>query len=196
MATLKSIEKQMKIYAEHFLRTEHGDQALSKLETLDITALNAYDAGGLSEVTDETIKIAAKRDIDAGKLTNTTKLILRHELGHVLDSNSPCFPEFEEEIEHEKIAWRNAKPKNPAEQWYKNLSIRTHIDPLKMQVLGFPRPENRVSPERLKQGTNAEIKRMRKDSALVDKKLAERFAMANLIENPNYYHPKTSAFLN
>ena len=194
MPKLKFIEAQMKKYAEIFLKTEYGDQALRKLEALNITAIDAYDAGGLSEVTDEGIKIAAKRDVDAGKLTNTTKLILRHELGHVLDEDSPCFPEFDEEIEHERIAWIKAKPKNPAEQWYKNISIRTHIDPLKMQAMGFPRPENRVSPEQLKQGTSIEINRMRKDSFFVDKKLAERFAMANLMENPNYYHPSASAF--
>src|SRR5208337_5553471 len=104
----------------------------------DIKAVDAYDNGGVSEATDKDIKIAARRDIDAGKLTNTTKLIIRHELGHILDENSPAFPEFEEEIEHEKIAWVNAKPKTPAEHWYKNVSIRTHIDPLKMQSIGFP----------------------------------------------------------
>ena len=194
MATLKNIETKMKKYAENFLKTEYGDPALMKLEALNITALDAYDSGGLTEVTNEGIKIAAKRDIDTGKLTNTTKLILRHELGHVLDENSPLFPEFEEEIEHEKIAWLKAKPKNPAEQWYKNLSVRTHVDPLKMQVSGFPRPEYKVSPEQLKQGTTTEMNRMRKDSVFVDEKLAERFAMVNLIENPNYYDSCKSAF--
>ena len=186
--TAKSIEEQIKEYAKHFLKTEYGDQALKRLEMFDIKAVDAYDTGGVSEVTDKDIKIAARRDIDAGKLTNTTKLIIRHELGHILDENSPVFPEFEEQIEHEKIAWVNAKPKTPAEHWYKNVSIRTHIDPLKMQSMGFPRPETKVSPELLKQGTNIELKRMKRDSLLTDKILAKRYAMANLVEDPDYYN--------
>lgn len=187
--TAKRIEKQIKEYAKYFLKTEYGDQALKRLEMFDVKAVDAYDNGGVSEVTDRDIKIAARRDIVAGKLTNTTKLIIRHELGHILDENAPEFPEFEEEIEHEKIAWVNAKPKTPAEHWYKNVSIRTHIDPLQMQSIGFPRPETKVSPELLKQGTNIELKRMKRDSPLTDKILAKRYAMANLIENPNYYNP-------
>ena len=190
--TVKRIEEQIKGYAKCFLKTEYGDQALKRLEMFDIKAVDAYDTGGVSEVTDKDIKIAARRDIDAGKLTNTTKLIIRHELGHILDENSPAFPEFEEEIEHEKIAWVNAKPKTPAEHWYKNVSIRTHIDPLKMQSIGFPRPETKVSPELLKQGISIELKRMKRNSLFVDKILAERFVLANLIEDPNYYNPKIS----
>ena len=125
------------------LENRIGDQALKKLAALDIVAVDAYDSGGISETTEKYIKIAVKRDINAGKLTGTTKLIVRHELGHVLDEGSPAFPDFDEEIEHEKIAWVNAKPKTPAENWYKNVSIRTHVDPLKMQSLGFPRPETK-----------------------------------------------------
>lgn len=177
----------MKDYAREFLKTEYGDKALKKLETIEIKAIYAYDDGGVSEATNKDIKIAIKRDIDAGKLTNTTKLIIRHEIGHILDENSPAFPEFEQEIEHEKIAWLNARPKTPGEHWYVNLSVRTHIDPLKMQVLGFPRPERKVSRELLKRGMNAEVKRMKKDSVIVDEILAERFAMANLVEDPKYY---------
>ena len=187
--TAKRIEEQIKEYAKYFLKTEYGDQALQRLEMFDIKAVDAYDTGGVSEATDKDIKIAARRDIDAGKLTNTTKLIIRHELGHILDENSPAFPEFEEQIEHEKIAWVNAKPKTPAEHWYKNVSVRTHIDPLKMQSIGFPRPETKVSPELLKQGINIELKRMKRDSLFTDKILAKRFAMANLVEDPNYYNP-------
>ncbi len=187
--TVKRIEEQIKEYAKHFLKTEYGDQALKRLEMFDIKAVDTYDTGGISEVTDKDIKIAVRRDINAGKLTNTTKLIIRHELGHILDENSPDFPTFEERIEHEKIAWVNAKPKTPAEHWYKNISIRTHIDPLKMQSIGFPRPETKISPELLKQGISKEIKRMKGDSLFVDEILAERFAMANLVEDHNYYNP-------
>ncbi len=183
------IEEQIKEYAKYFLKTEYGDQALKRLEMFDIKAVDAYDNGGVSEATDKDIKIAARRDIDAGKLTNLTKLVIRHELGHILDENSPAFPEFEEEIEHEKIAWANAKPKTPAEHWYKNISIRTHIDPLKMQSIGFPDPEKKVSPELLEQGLNMELKRMKRDSLFTDKILAKRFAMANLVEDLNYYNP-------
>jgi hypothetical protein len=96
--TEETIEEQMQEYAKHFLKTEYGDQALKRLEMFDIKAVDAYDTGGVSEVTDKEIKIAARRDIEAGKLTNSTKLVIRHELGHVLDENSPEFPEFEEEI--------------------------------------------------------------------------------------------------
>ncbi len=32
---------------------------------------------------------------------------------------------------------------------------------------------------------------MKKDSAFADRHLAERYAMANLNENPDYYLPKT-----
>jgi len=184
--TANSVLEQIREYATCFLKTEYGDQALRKLAALDIVDVEAYDTGGVSEATEKYVKIAVKRDVNAGKLTGTTKLIVRHELGHILDENSPAFPEFEEEIEHEKIAWVNAKPKTPAENWYKNVSIRTHIDPLKMQSLGFPRPETKVSPRRLKQGTKMEMRRMQKGNALVDRVLAERFAMANLIENPDY----------
>lgn len=187
METKESIEKQIKEYASFFLKSEYGDHALKKLENYNIKAVDAYDTGGVSEVTGKVIKIAAKRDIVADKLTNTTKLIIRHELGHILDENSPMFPEFEEQIEHERIAWLNAKPRNAAENWYKNVSIRTHIDPLKMQTMGFPIPERKVSPKLLKHGKNLELKRMKKHSPLPDKNLAERFAMANLIEDLNYY---------
>jgi hypothetical protein len=185
--TVKSIQEQLEEYARGFLKTEYGDQALKKLATLEILAVDTYDTGGVSEATEKYVKVAVKRDINAGKLTGTTKLIVRHELGHVLDENSPAFPEFDEEIEHERTAWIKAKPQNSAENWYKNLSIRTHIDPLKMQLLGFPRPETKISYKRLKQGTNAEMRRMKKSSPFVDRVLAERFAMANLIENPHCY---------
>ena len=178
----------MKEYAKYFFKTEYGYRALQRLKMFEIKAVDAYDTGGVSEATDRDIKIAARRDIDAGKLTNTTKLIIRHELGHILDENLPAFPEFEEQIEHEKIAWVNAKPKTPAEHWYKNVSIRTHIDPLKMQSIGFPRPERKVTPELLKHGLNMELKRMKKDCRFADKILATRFAMANLVEDPNYYN--------
>jgi len=187
LETKESIEREIKEYAKFFLKTEYGDQALKKLERFEIKAIGAYDSGGVSEVTDKEIKIAAQRDIIAGKLTNTTKLIVRHELGHILDENSPAFPEFEEEIEHEKIAWRNAKPRNAAENWYKTVSIRTHIDPLKMQTMGFPIPGRKVSLKLLKHGTKMELKRMRKNSPLPDVNLAERFAMMNLVEDLNYY---------
>jgi len=187
----EGIQNQLEEYAKEFLKTQYGDQALKKLATLDILAVDDYDTGGISEATEKYIKIAVKRDINAGKLTGTTKLIVRHELGHVLDDNSPAFPEFDEEIEHEKTAWIKAKPKNPTENWYKNISIRTHIDPLKMQSLGFPRPETKISNKRLNEGTNAEIRRMKKSSHFVDRTLAERFAMANLIENPDYYTSKS-----
>ncbi len=186
-ATVQQIEEQIKDYAEHFLKIEYGDQALKKLEMFDIKAVDAYDGGGVSEVTDKEIKIAARRDIAAGKLTNSTKLVIRHELGHVLDENSPEFPEFEEEIEHEKIAWAKAKPKTPAEYWIKNISIRTHIDPLKMQSIGFPNPEKKVPPELLEHGLNVELKRMERVSVFPDKILAKRFAMVHLIEDINYY---------
>lgn len=191
--TSETIQEQMKTYARHFLKAEYGDQALKKLEILDIIAVDAYDTVGVSEATEKYVKIAAKRDINAGKLTNTTKLIIRHELGHVLDESSQAFPEFDEEIQHEKIAWTKAKPKTPAENWYKNVSIRTHIDPLKIQSLGFPRPETKVSMQQLKQGTKREVERMKKDSVFVDRFLAERFALANLFENPDYYSVKRNS---
>ena len=191
--TTETVEEQMKIYASHFLKTEYGDQALKKLDALEIIAVDAYDTGGVSEVTEKYVKIAVKRDIDAGKLTDTTKLIIRHELGHILDESSQAFPEFDEEIQHEKIAWAKAKPTTPAENWYRNISVRTHIDPLKIQSLGFPRPETKVSPQKLKQGTNWEMRRMKKDSVFVDRFLAERFALANLIENPDYYSIKRNS---
>ena len=179
----------MKEYAEGFLRTEYGDEALKVLDVIHIIAIDAYDSGGVSEATEQHIKIAARRDINAGKLTSTTKLIIRHELGHVFDDTSVEFPEFEEEIQHEKIAWAKAKPKNAAENWYKNISIRTHIDPLKMQSMGFPSPQTKLSQDQLKRGTASEIERMKKYNPWVDEVLAERYAMANLVENPNFYNP-------
>jgi hypothetical protein len=192
--TAKLIEEQIRQYAKDFLKKEYGEQAAKKLEKFEITAVDAYDIGGLSGVADKEIRIAIKRDVAAHKLTNTTKLIVRHEIGHILDENSPEFPEFEEQIEHEKIAWIKAKPKTPAEHWYKNISIRTHIDPLKMQSIGFPRSEKKVSQELLKQGTDLEVKRMGKDSLFVDKFFAKRLAMANLVENINYYNQRTCSF--
>jgi hypothetical protein len=190
----KLIEYQMKEYAEDFLRAEYGEEGLKKLALIHISVVDSYDSGGVSEATDTGVKLAAKRDFVAGKLTNTTKLVLRHELGHILDDQLPLFPEFDEEIEHEKIAWNNAKPKNAAERWYENLSIRTHLDPLKMAAMGFPRPETKLSPEQLQQGTLAEIERMKKDSSWVDEVLAKRYAMAHLIENPNYYRESRRSF--
>jgi hypothetical protein len=184
------IEQQMKEYAEDFLRAEYGEEALKKLAMVHITALNAYEVGGISEATDTDVKLAVKRDVYAGRLTETTKLVLRHELGHVLDDSSPMFPEFEEEIAHEKIAWVKAKPKNAAERWYRNVSIRTHLDPLKMQCIGFPNPKTKLTPELLQRGTTFEIERMRNSSVWVDEILAKRYAMAHLIENPNYYSQK------
>ncbi len=188
--TAENIEDQMKAYGIDFLKAEYGDEAARKLEMMEIKVIDAYDIGGISEITDKVIKIAAKRDIDAGKLTNTTKLIIRHELGHLLDENSPDFPEFEEQIEHERIAWTNAKPKNSAEYWYKNISIRTHMDPLKMQSMGFPRPETKITSDRLEQGICLELIRMKKDSPIADENLAKRYAMANLVENLDYYSNK------
>ncbi len=189
-STIKQIEKQMKEYAEDFLRHQGDEEALKVLDTIQIVAVEAYDSGGVSEATEKQIKIAAGRDINAGKLTSTTKLILRHELGHIFDETSPEFPEFEEEIQHEKIAWAKAKPRNAAENWYKNVSIRTHIDPLKMQSMGFPSPETKLTQEQLKWGIYLEVKRMKKDNPLVDEVLAKRYAMANLVENPNFYSSK------
>jgi hypothetical protein len=188
-ATVQRIESQIREYAAEFLQSEYGEQALEKLALISITAIDSYDDGGVSEATESAVKLAAKRDIDAGHLTNTTKLILRHELGHILDESQRDSPDFDEEIVHEKIAWDNAKPKTAAEKWYRNLSIRTHLDPLKMMAIGFPRPETKVSPQKLQQGMKSEIARMHKNSAWVDETLAERYAMANLIENPNYYNP-------
>jgi hypothetical protein len=183
----KRIEQLIRQFSEDFLRAEYGEEAAKKLEKYTIKTVNAYDAG-VSEVSGKEIRIAAKRDIDACKLTNTTKLTIRHELGHILDEDSSDFPEFEELIEHEKIAWKNAKLKTPAEHWCKNLSIRTHMDPLKMHSIGYPNPETKVSPKQLKQATSVEVKRMQKDSKFVDRGLAERFAMANLVESHNFKH--------
>ncbi|HSV50444.1 MAG TPA: hypothetical protein VLH35_09005 [Candidatus Acidoferrales bacterium] len=192
MISVQWIQGQMRQHAEEFLRTEYGPEAATKvLGAIEIIAIDAYDEGGLTEVTEDHIKIAAKRDIEAGKLTATTKLILRHELGHIFDPTPEEFTGFEEEIKHERTAWVKAKPKNAAENWYKNLSIRTHIDPLKMQSLGFPRPETKLSGNQLRQGIASEVQRMKKYSPLVDETLAKRYAMANLVENPNFYsHPK------
>jgi hypothetical protein len=187
-ATVQRIETQIREYAEQFLRSEYGEKALEKLAPIRISAIDAYDDGGVSEATETEVKLAAKRDVDAGKLTETTKLILRHELGHILDETERDFPEFDEAILHERIAWENAKPKTAAEKWYKNISIRTHLDPLKMQSMGFPRPETKLSPQQLEAGRLAEIARMKKDSLWVDEVLAKRFAMANLVEDPNYYN--------
>jgi hypothetical protein len=177
----------MNAYAKSFLKTEYGIKAQKKLETYVIKAVNSYDYGGVSEVTGNEVIIAAKRDIDQGRLTSETKLTIRHELGHILDENSPDCPEFDEIIAHEKIAWDNAKLKTPAEHWYKNLAVRTHMDPLKMQVLGYPNPETKVSKKLLQKGKENEMKRMGKDCVFVDEVLAERYAMANLAENPSYY---------
>ena len=109
--TAKSIEYDIKEYAEQFLKSEYGEQAAQKLAYIEIKAVDAYDDGGVSEITDEHIQIAAKRDIEAGKLTNTTKLIVRHELGHLLDQSSEAFPDFNEEIEHE----------NDIEEWINDI---------------------------------------------------------------------------
>jgi hypothetical protein len=184
---IEQIETQIREYATDFIGRQYGEQSLTKLSMIRICAVDAYETGGISEATDEEVRLAAKRDIDAGKLTCTTKLILRHELGHILDETLPDFPEFEEAIKHEKIAWNKAKLKNAAEKWYENLSIRTHLDPLKMQAIGFPRPETKISPQKRNLGIIAEINRMKKDSLWVDEILAERYAMARLVENPNYY---------
>jgi hypothetical protein len=185
--TIQQIENQIREYAEKFLRNEYGEPELAKLALIHISIIDSFEAGGVSEATDTEIKLAAKRDINAGKLTDTTKLILRHELGHILDDTLPDFPGFEETIEHEKIAWEKAKPRTATENWYKNISIRTHLDPLKMQTLGFPRPETKLSSQQLQAGQTAEVARMKKNSDWVDEVLAKRFAMANLVENSNYY---------
>jgi hypothetical protein len=187
-STIQQIEKQIELYAEEFLRNEYGPAAVKTLDAIDIIAIDAYDEGGISEATEEHIKIAAKRDVNAGKLTDTTKLIIRHELGHLLDEPSEDFPDFEGEIEREKAAWEKAKPRNAAENWYKNLSIRTHLDPLKIQSVGFPRPEAKLSEDQLSRGIALEVERMKKDNPWVDEVLAKRYAMANLIKNPNYYN--------
>jgi hypothetical protein len=191
LSTVQWIQGQLRQYAEGFLQAEYGGEAAAKvLGAIEIIAVDTYDDGGVSEATEDHIVIAARRDVEAGQLTATTKLILRHELGHIFDlQDEPA--DFEEELEHEKTAWAKAKPKNAAEQWYKNLSIRTHIDPLKMQSMGFPRPETKLSEAQLSQGVMAEVERMKKDSAIVDSLLAKRYAMANLVENPDFYsHPK------
>ncbi len=185
MTTRQQIEHQMMLYAKDFLKSEYSDT--SKFD-FEITALDAYDDGGTSEACGNHIIIAARRDLNAHKLTATTKLIIRHELGHLLDQPSDNYAEFEQEIGREKTAWKNAKPKTAGENWYKNLSIRTHMDPLKMQTKGFPRPERKISQHKLRKGIYAEVKRMAKDSVFVDKIFAKRLAMANLIENPNYYN--------
>ena len=187
------LEDQIRDYARNFLQKEYGAQAVSKLQALEINALNACDTGGVSEANEKGITLAAGRDFAAGKLTDTTKLIVRHELGHILDENSPFSPDFEEEIEHEKLAWQKAKLRNPAENWYKNISIRTHVDPLKMQAIGFPRPEMKISRKNLLHGRNVEVKRMQKQSQYVDENLAVRFAMLHLIENPNWYGSRGSS---
>lgn len=187
--TAQWLEAQIRTYAQEFLKTQYGPEAANRLNRFQLNALDTYDYGGLSEATDASLTVAAKRDFQAGKLTDTTKLIVRHELGHIVDEEPFDFPDFEDQIEREKKAWANAKPKTPAEQWYKNLSVRTHVDPLKMAALGFPRPETKLSPELLEMGTAAEVARMKKDSPWVDVNLARRFAMANLLENPNYYNP-------
>jgi hypothetical protein len=184
--TAKAIEGEIRAYAKQFLETEYGVEAADKLDKLDFVALDAYDDGGVSEATETTITIAAKRDIEAGKLTSTTKLIVRHELGHILDTSASAF-EYEEQLIREKTAWTNAKPKTAAENWYKNLSIRTHIDPLKMHAVGFPRPQTKVSKKQLRQAIKSEITKINKHNLVADKILAKRFALAHLIENPNYY---------
>ncbi len=187
--TANWLEAQIRTYAQEFLKTQYGPEAAKRFNHFELNAVDAYDYGGVSEATDISLTVAAKRDFEAGKLTNTTKLIVRHELGHIVDEDPFDFPDFEDQIEREKTAWANAKPKNAAEQWYKNLSVRTHVDPLKMAAVGFPRPETKVSKELLEMGTAAEVARMKKDSLWVDVNLAKRFAMANLLENPNYYSP-------
>ena len=192
MTTVQWIQGQLRQYAEGFLQAEYGAEAAAKvLGAIEIIAINSYDDGGVSEAAEDHIIIAAKRDVEAGRLTATTKLILRHELGHIFDMSQGEPANFEEELEHEKTAWVKAKPKNAAEQWYKNLSIRTHIDPLKMQSMGFPRPETKLSTAQLSDGIVAEVERMKKDSATVDTGLAKRYAMAKLVENPDFYsHPR------
>jgi hypothetical protein len=187
LTTVQWIQGQLRQYAEGFLQAEYGAEAAAKvLGAIEIIAVDTYDDGGVSEATEDHIVIAAKRDVETGRLTATTKLILRHELGHVFDlQDEPA--DFEEELEHEKTAWAKAKPKNAAEQWYKNLSIRTHIDPLKMQSMGFPRPETKLSESQLRLGVVAEVERMKKDSTTVDTGLAKRYAMAKLVENPHFY---------
>ena len=183
----KRIEQKIRQFSEDFLRAEYGEEAAKKPEKYTIKAIYASDGDCISEVSGNEIRIAAKTDIDEGKLTNSTKLTIRHELGHVLDENLPDFPDFEELILHEKIAWKNAKLKTPAEYWCKNLSIRTHMDPLKMHAMGYPSDRTKILPKQLRQATKIEVERMRKDSLFVDEVLAERFAMAHLVENPKYY---------
>ncbi len=189
MSTVQWIQGQLRQYAEGFLQAEYGAEAAAKvLDAIEILAVNSYDDGGVSEATEDHIVIAVKRDVEAGQLTATTKLILRHELGHIFDRSNEEPVGFKEEIVHEKNAWAKAKPKNAAEQWYKNLSIRTHIDPLKMQSMGFPRPETKLSESQLRQGISIEVERMKKDSTTVDTGLAKRYAMAKLVENPHFYN--------
>jgi uncharacterized protein YdeI (BOF family) len=181
------IEEQIRSYTEQFLKTEYGPKTASRFKNLRINAVNAYDQGGVSEASENSITLAAKRDFDAGKLTNTTKLILRHELGHLIDEDSFEFPDYDGQIHREKKAWHNAKLKNAAERWYKNISVRTHTDPLKMAAVGFPRPETKIPKELLCRGTEAEVSRMKAVSSWVDVNLAKRFALSNLVGNPNYY---------
>ena len=68
-----------------------------------------------------------------------------------------------------------------------NVSVRTHLDPVKMASLGFPRPEWKLALGKLTRGTIREMGRMSLDNVFVDKGLAERFAMVNLLENPDFY---------
>ncbi len=185
--TAEEIGNQIRIYAQNFLATEYGTTALKRLKTLNVIALDAYDNGGTSQATDNQIQIAARRDIKAGKLTATTKLVVRHELGHLLDATAPDYPDFNERFTHEKIAWANAKPKTAAENWYKSVSLLTHLDPLRMQALGFPRPETKISSAQLMRGVAVERGRMERDCVFVDEGFAERLAMAHLVDDPNYY---------
>jgi hypothetical protein len=83
----KRIEQQIRQFAEDFLRAEYGKEAVKKLEKYSIKAIYAYDGDCISEVSGNEIRIAAKRDIEAGELTNATKLTVRHELGHILDED-------------------------------------------------------------------------------------------------------------
>jgi hypothetical protein len=183
----RQIEDEIRAYALDFLGREYGEGAQKKLQAYSIITVDSYDCGGVSEATEDQIIIAIKRDLVAGKLTETTKLVVRHELGHILDETAPLCPTFEEEVAHEKIAWKNAKPKTAAERWYMCVSLRTHIDPLKMQAVGFPQPQTKIAPQKLIHAAETEAHRMGQESVFVDETWAERLAMAHLLENPDYY---------
>lgn len=67
------------------------------------------------------------------------------------------------------------------------MSYPNAYQPLKDAVAGFPRTETKISPEQLECGIAFEVKRIKKDSAWVDRVLAKRYAMANLVMDADFY---------